>query len=130
MTSPDDFFNRIIDNTANYNKDVPNRDKMSNLDTSLLQQRTPGPSEKWYHDIAITCNQCRTPLLVEYNQYSNELTAYELEDLTKEQKQIVHVHQCNDELANSVIKAIATNKRLLQDESPGDYHYIPMRDRN
>lgn len=88
------------------------------------------PSEKWYRDIAITCNQCRTPLLVEFNQYSNELTAYELEDLTKNQKQILHVHQCNDELANSVVKAVATNKRLLQDKSSGDHYYMIRRDSN
>lgn len=100
MTSPDDSFNRIMDS-----------------------------SEKWYHDIAITCNQCNAPLLVEYNLDSKELTAYEL-DLTKNQKQIVHLHQCNDELANSVIKAVATNKRLLQDKSPGDHHYMIRRDSN
>ena len=71
------------------------------------------------HYVAIMCNRCLQPLLVEYHPVTEESIAYELTDLTNEQKKIVHRHQCNEQLRNSVINIVAVEKwhLLLQNRT-------------
>lgn len=69
------------------------------------------------YDIAITCNRCREPLLVEFDLITEESIAYELTDLGIKQKQKIHRHQCDSELRHSVIKAVAVEKWYLHDQN-------------
>ena len=81
--------------------------------TSILTH----PKENVTHDIAITCNQCCKPLLVEYDLATEQTNAYDLTDLSNDPKQIIHKHPCNPDLRNSVIKAVEVEKRYLYDQN-------------
>lgn len=78
------------------------------------------------HIEAIDCLTCKKAVIAEFNPCDNGIIVYDFGPYVYKSK-VRHRHPADAKTRARVMERVATNKRLLEDSDPGDYHYQPRR---
>jgi hypothetical protein len=72
---------------------------------------------------AISCLTCGYPVIAEYNAELELITLYDFDPYYFDNQRILHSHPADIRTKNRGLERIRTEKRLLDDVDPNDYHY-------